>query len=162
MYVDASDGSKNELGVAANGGLLEDQDLNLTADKSWKKTEMDWAIVPWGLRKLLEWIHEKYDSPKIYITENGCAFDDKKIDGEVNDVERIAFYDGYIKECHNAISKGINVKGYFAWSFMDNFEWASGYQKRFGLHHVDFETLERTPKASSKWFAELIAKNGLD
>ena len=162
MYADASDGSKTALSAEANGGLLEDQNLNLTADKSWKKTEMGWAIVPWGLRKLLLWIDEKYDSPKIYITENGCAFDDKKVDGAVNDVERIAFYDSYIKECHNAISKGANVKGYFAWSFMDNYEWASGYEKRFGLHYVDFKTLERTPKASAKWFTELMLKNGLE
>ncbi len=162
MYADASDGTKNKLSAEANGGLLEDQGLNLTADKSWEKTAMGWAIVPWGLRKLLAWIDEKYDHPKIYITENGCAFDDKKVNGTVNDVPRIAFYDSYIKECHNAISQGVNVKAYFAWSFMDNYEWASGYEKRFGLHYVDFETLERTPKASAKWFEKLIADNGLE
>lgn len=148
-------------GVYGNGGLSEDQDVNLESDPSWKQTSMSWNIVPWGCGKLLEWISQRYDNPDIYITENGCAFNDEKIDGVVNDQERIDFLQGYLEACHQAIENGVALKGYFVWSLMDNFEWALGFEKRFGMHYVDFETLERTPKASAEWFGNLIASNEL-
>lgn len=147
--------------VYGNGGISEDQGVNLESDPSWKQTSMSWNIVPWGCRKLLEWISERYDQPDIYITENGCAFNDKKVDGIINDQERIDFLQGYLQECHQAIENGVSLKGYFVWSFMDNFEWALGFEKRFGLHYVDFDTLERTPKESAKWFGRLIENNGI-
>jgi beta-glucosidase len=134
----------------------------LSADPNWEKTAMQWGIVPWGCRKLLEWIDQRYDHPEIYITENGCALDDEIINGEVQDPKRIKFYKEYLEECYKAIQNGVDLKGYFAWSFMDNFEWASGYVKRFGIHYVDFDTLERTPKASAKWLTEVIEQNGFD
>ncbi|MEN0046583.1 MAG: GH1 family beta-glucosidase [Bacteroidota bacterium] len=153
---------KLEVGsVYGNGGLSEDQDVNLSVDPEWKLTSMQWTIVPWGCHKLLEWIDERYDHPEIVITENGCAFNDVIKDGEVNDQNRVDFYEGYLSACHDAIQNGVNLTAYFAWSFMDNFEWASGYDKRFGLHYVDFETLERTPKASAKWFRKVIRENGV-
>ncbi|AOW21694.1 GH1 family beta-glucosidase [Urechidicola croceus] len=142
--------------VYGNGGLSEDQDVNLSMDPSWELTEMKWAVVPWGCRKLLEWISERYDYPDIVITENGCAYDDKLVNGEVNDQKRVEFFEGYLNACSEAIENGVNLTGYFIWSFMDNFEWASGYDKRFGIHYVDFETLERTPKASAKYLGKLI------
>ena len=121
---------------------------------------MNWNVVPSGCRKLLEWIHHRYQGPDIFITENGCAFDDQAVNGVVNDEHRLNYLKTYIEECHKAIENGVQLKGYFLWSFMDNFEWASGYEKRFGMHYVDFDTLERIPKASAKWYAEVIKANG--
>ena len=82
------------------------------------------------------------------------------MDGVVHDQGRLDYLDGYLGECHQAIQNGVNLSGYFVWSLLDNFEWASGYDKRFGIHYVDFETLERVPKASAKWFAKVIEDNG--
>lgn len=147
--------------IYANGGVYEDQYVALTADPAWDMTDMQWPVVPWGLRELLLWITERYDSPPIYITENGCAMPDELVDGKVNDPRRVAFLDGYLGACHEAIRRGADLRGYFVWSLMDNFEWASGYDKRFGMIHVDFETLERTPKDSAKWYAEVVGRNGL-
>jgi len=154
-------GEKIDIAVYGNGGIFEDQYVNLTTDKMWKKTAMGWSIVPWGCRKLLEWIEKRYDHPSIYITENGCAMDDQVVDGKINDPQRIDFLKSYITECFNAIENGINLKGYFLWSFMDNFEWASGYSKRFGIHYVDYSTGKRIPKDSAKWFQKVIEANGV-
>lgn len=148
--------------VKGNGGISEDQEVKLSADPSWNKTAMQWNIVPWGCQKLLEWIDKRYNHPEIVITENGCAFNDKLVNGKVEDTDRVNFYKSYLAACHAAMQNGVNLTGYFAWSFMDNFEWASGYAKRFGIHYVDFETLERTPKASAIWYKELIDKGGLE
>ena len=95
----------------------------------------------------------------IYITENGCAINDDPVDGVVPDQRRIDYLDGYLRSLKGAIDAGIDVRGYFQWSLLDNFEWAAGYSQRFGLVHVDFETLERTPKASYFWLQALIAQN---
>ena len=123
---------------------------------------MNWNVVPDGCRKLLHWITKRYNRPDIYITENGCASEDVlNENGEVIDQDRIDFYKGYMSACHQALEEGASLKGYFAWSFMDNFEWASGYSKRFGLHYVDYQTLRRIPKASALWYAEVIANNGI-
>ncbi len=163
MYAAHDDGTvKKERSVYGNGGISEDQMVDLSLDKNWTFTAMNWAVVPWGCQKLLEWIDERYDRPDIYITENGCAYPDKIVDGKVNDQARLDYYKGYLQACQTAMDKGVKLKGYFAWSFMDNFEWASGYEKRFGLHFVDFETLERTPKASALWFREVIGENSAD
>lgn len=163
MYAAHDDGSiKKAQSVYGNGGISEDQMVDLSLDKSWKFTAMNWAVVPWGCQKLLEWIDERYNRPNIYITENGCAYPDKIVNGQVDDQARLTYYKGYLKACQTAMENGVQLKGYFAWSFMDNFEWASGYEKRFGLHFVDFETLERTPKASALWFQEVISANSAD
>lgn len=156
MFAAEANGELKEQSVYGNGGLNEDQNIELSVDESWQKTAMQWAVVPWGCRKLLEWIADRYGNPDIYITENGCAYDDQLVDGVVKDTKRIAFYAEYLEECAIAIENGVNLKGYFAWSFMDNFEWASGYDKRFGIHYVDFETTDRTPKESAKWFRQLL------
>ena len=162
MYAAHDDGTEKERNVYGNGGISEDQDVDLSLDPNWDVTLMQWAVVPWGCKKLLEWIDERYDSPNIIITENGCAYPDELIDGKVNDEERLEFYRSYLEACNEAIENGVKLKGYFAWSFMDNFEWASGYDKRFGLHYVDFKTLERTPKKSALWFAKVTANNSVD
>jgi len=156
MFAAEANGELQEQSVYGNGGLNEDQGIDLSVDESWQKTDMQWAVVPWGCRKLLEWISERYDYPDIYITENGCAYDDAPKNGEVDDQRRIDFYASYLGECANAIDNGVKLKGYFAWSFMDNFEWASGYDKRFGVHYVDFDTGARLPKKSAKWFRSLL------
>lgn len=162
MYAaDVPEGQNVENYIYANGGVYEDQHVALTADPAWDLTDMQWPVVPWGLRDLLLWITKRYDNPPIYITENGCAMPDELVDGEVNDPRRIAFLDGYIGACHEAIERGADLRGYFVWSLMDNFEWASGYDKRFGMIHVDFDTLERTPKASAQWYAGVVGRNGL-
>ncbi len=147
--------------VHDNNGTAEDQGVILSSDPDWEKTQMEWNIVPWGFRKLLRWIDARYNSPSIYVTENGCAMPDVLENGQVNDCKRIAFLDGYLRAAHEALEAKVKLKGYFAWSFMDNFEWGEGYSKRFGLHHVDYATGRRTPKASAKWYAEVIKRNGL-
>jgi beta-glucosidase len=160
MYAADSGGQIADQTTYGNGGLSEDQDVNLSVDPEWKKTSMQWSIVPWGCRKLLEWIDQRYDHPEIIITENGCAFDDEEINGKVEDTGRVDFYKSYLGECHNAIKNGVNLKGYFAWSLFDNFEWASGYNKRFGIIYVNFETQKRTPKASALWYSKVIKNEG--
>ncbi len=147
--------------VYGNGGILEDQNVVLTADESWERTTMGWSIVPWGCEKLLGWIDERYGQPDIYITENGASFDDLVVNGAVDDQYRIDFLDGYLSACHEAIQKGVNLRGYFLWSLLDNFEWALGRTRRFGLHYTDWDTLERIPKKSAAWYAEVVRTNGL-
>jgi beta-galactosidase len=162
LYASHAD-SLNEIenNVYGNGGISEDQYVNLTADEEWEKTLMGWSIVPWGCKKLLKWIDKRYNHPIIYITENGCALDDEIIEGKIDDSKRIEFIESYISACHDAITAGVNLKGYFLWSFMDNFEWALGFSKKFGIIYVDSSTQERIPKDSAKWYKELIKQNGL-
>lgn len=102
-----------------------------------------------------------YDAPPLYVHENGAAFDDQVgPDGAVDDPERISYLDRHIAAAAEAIAAGVDLRGYFVWSFLDNFEWAEGYSKRFGLVHVDFATQQRTPKASARWFSRLVAGRG--
>lgn len=150
-----------EVDVYQNGGLVQDQDVHLSADPTWQKTDMGWNIVPWGCTKLLQWIDKRYDHPEIIVTENGCALPDTPINGTVNDTGRIDFLKGYIRACHTALADGVDLKGYFVWSLLDNFEWALGYSKRFGLHYVDYPTGRRIPKASAQWYGDVIRRNGL-
>lgn len=161
MYASNAAASKALNPVYSNGGMAEDQGVRLSADPDWNKTEMNWNVVPWGFGKLLRWIDRRYDSPNIYVMENGCAFPDVLRDGRVEDSSRISFLDGYLNAAHEALTENVNLKGYFIWSFLDNFEWAEGYSKRFGLHYVDYSSAQRIPKDSAKWYAEVIERNGL-
>ncbi|KXB01106.1 beta-glucosidase [candidate division MSBL1 archaeon SCGC-AAA259O05] len=130
--------------------------------KTSNKTEMGWEIYPDGLRELLVRLKKDYDDPTLYVTENGAAFDDKIIkDGKVQDNDRIRFLRDYIMAARRAIDEGANLQGYFVWTLMDNFEWAHGYDKRFGLIHVNFNTQERTPKKSFYWYQKVIGNNGI-
>jgi beta-glucosidase len=125
-------------------------------------TDMGWEVQPEGLHRLLVRLHEDYPRLPIYLTETGAAYADAPgPDGEVHDPERIAFLDAYLRAVHRAIEEGVDVRGFFQWSFMDNFEWAFGYAKRFGLVHVDYETQARTPKSSARWYADVSRQGGL-
>jgi len=122
-------------------------------------TAMGWPVEPAGLTRLLEWLRDAYPTlPPIYITENGRACDDVVTPGgQVDDPDRVRYLDSHLRAVVDAIDAGVDVRGYYCWSLMDNFEWAEGYAKRFGLVHVDYTTQQRTPKASFNWFRSLIA-----
>lgn len=126
-------------------------------------TDQDWEIQPEGLTRLLRRLHTEYTGPagvKLYITENGCAFDDVADDNDfVDDQNRLNFYDLHLRAVHEAIESGVPVHGYFAWSLLDNYEWAWGYHKRFGIVRVNYETLERTVKASGEWYRTVATTN---
>ncbi len=125
-------------------------------------TEMDWEVYPDGLYDLLIRIDRDYNSPDIYITENGAAFkDDKVADDRIDDQDRLDYLKAHFEAAHRAIHDGVKLKGYYVWSFMDNFEWTFGYSKNFGIVYVDYDTMERTPKKSALWYREVIGNNGI-
>jgi beta-glucosidase len=125
---------------------------------------MDWEVQPEGLTRLLLRVHEEYTSPlgtALYVTENGAAYDDTvDPDGAVRDLDRVEFVEAHLHAVADAVVAGADVRGYFYWSLLDNFEWGWGYAKRFGLVRVDYDTLERTIKQSGERYAELIAAVG--
>ena len=132
------------------------------ADRRVVHTDMGWPITPEGFTELLVRLHTDYsDLPPIYITENGCAYDDPLIEGRCADPRRIEYLDLHLRALRDAMDAGVDVRGYYQWSLMDNFEWALGYDMRFGLVHVDFETMERTPRDSAHWYREVIKRNDL-
>ncbi len=122
-------------------------------------TDIGWEIYPQAFTELLVTLNNTYDLPPIYITENGAAMADKIIDDKVDDLDRVDYYHHHLNAVNNAIEQGVNVKGYFAWSLMDNFEWAEGYSKRFGIVYVDYQTQKRTIKASGYAYKELISRS---
>jgi beta-glucosidase len=127
------------------------------------RTALGWEIDPSGLDELLLRLHRDYPSLPLYVTENGAAFDDVPDDrGLVTDTARIRFLDGHLRAAHRAIQGGVDLRGYFVWSLLDNFEWHEGYAKRFGIVYVDFATQRRLPKDSARWYAEAIARGGLN
>jgi beta-glucosidase len=122
-------------------------------------TAMGWPVVPDGLRRLLVGLRDRYGDalPPVLVTENGAAYDDHVgPDGSVDDQDRIAYLDAHLRAVRAAMDAGVDVRGYFVWSLLDNFEWADGYAKRFGLVHVDYATQRRTPKASYGWLRDLL------
>jgi len=144
-----------------HGGTLKYSGKRLIAP-GMGATDMGWGIYPAGMKNLLLDLKEKYNNPPIFICENGCAMPDQVgPDGSVNDVRRVAYLRNYISAAHDAIQAGANLKGYFVWSLMDNYEWTSGYGKRFGIVYVDYATQKRTPKKSAHWYSAVIARNGL-
>lgn len=127
-------------------------------------TDIGWPVTPQGFEQMLVRFADEYGEalPPLWITENGAAYSDGPgADGAVDDVRRVAYYDGHLRAVAAAIDRGVDVQGYFAWSLLDNFEWAHGYHQRFGLIHVDYDTQVRTPKASAHWFAQVCRTNGL-
>jgi len=123
------------------------------------KTDMGWEIFPQGLEAVLKRVHQDYtDDLPLYITENGMAVDSELVDGECNDVERIDYIDMHMQKVLKCIKDGVPIKGYYGWSLLDNYEWAYGYEKRFGLVHVDYKTQKRTPKASYKAFKHALTE----
>lgn len=125
-------------------------------------TAMDWEVSPPTLRRLLLRLHNDYSLPPVYITENGAAFDDEvSADGQVHDERRTKFVRDHLIEVRKAIDDGVDVRGYFLWSLLDNFEWAHGYSKRFGIVRVDYPTQKRIIKDSGNWYAQTIRWNGV-
>jgi beta-glucosidase len=126
------------------------------------RTDMSWPITPDGLRSLLVSLVRQYPNiPPMMITENGAAFADSMDPaGTVDDERRIRYVDAHLEALANAITEGVDVRGYLVWSLLDNFEWAEGYDQRFGIVHVDFETHVRTPKRSALWYRDNIERNG--
>ena len=125
-------------------------------------TETSWEVFPQGLTDTLEWVSKRYGNPPIYITENGAAFfDPPVVEGDrLSDPLRVDYYRKHLKAVHAALAAGVDVRGYFAWSLLDNFEWSLGFSKRFGIVHVDFRTQKRTPKDSAHFYARVIASRG--
>jgi beta-glucosidase len=125
-------------------------------------TATGWEIYPDGIYEVLVRLHRDYGVRSLYVTENGAAFPDERgHDGRIDDRERIEYLAQYLGAVSRAISDGVPVHGYFVWSLLDNFEWASGYSKRFGLLYVDYPTLERVPKSSFYWYRDLIGAGQL-
>jgi len=120
-------------------------------------TEMDWEVYPQGLTELLVRLHQDYPVPSLMITENGGAFKDLLVNGQVHDADRVRYLQTHIAAVHQAMQQGVPMKGYMVWSLMDNFEWASGYAKRFGIVYVDYDTQQRTLKDSAKWYRDFLA-----
>ena len=133
-------------------------------------TETGWEVFPPALTRVLLWVKERYGDPllrsgralPLYITENGAAFYDPPtpLNGKVEDPLRVHYYREHLRAAHEALCQGVDLRGYFAWSLLDNFEWSLGYAKRFGLYHVDYETQRRTAKASARFYAEVIRSRG--
>ncbi|MBA2806066.1 beta-glucosidase [Streptomyces sp. KM273126] len=134
------------------GGLTIPAELPFSVREieGYPVTDFGWPVVPEGLTELLTGFTERYGDrlPPVVITENGCSYEG------VDDQERITYLDGHIRALHRAMEAGVDVRGYFVWSLLDNFEWAEGFARRFGLVHVDYDTLERTPKASYAWLRD--------
>ena len=121
-------------------------------------TDMGWEVYPQGLTELLCRLHTDYQPKCLWVTENGAAFKDQMVTGVIDDAQRLAYIRDHIAATHDAIQQGVPVGAYFAWSLMDNFEWASGYAKRFGIIHVDFETQKRTFKNSALWYQKFLSE----
>lgn len=140
---------------APGEGLLELKGVPVHSPR----TDFDWPITPMGMYRILFWVKEEYGDIPLYITENGCAYDDV-LDSEgkaCHDPQRVDFYREHFKAAYKAVEDGANLKGYYAWSLIDNFEWAVGYTKRFGLIYCDFLDQRRIPKSSYHYYREVIA-----
>ncbi|MFF8862365.1 GH1 family beta-glucosidase [Streptomyces sp. NPDC015139] len=151
--VGAPGGGESEYG----GVVLPDElPFSLREIEGRPVTDFGWPVVPEGLTELLCGFRERYGDrlPPIVVTENGCSYEG------VDDQDRIAYLDAHLRALHAASEAGVDVRGYFVWSLMDNFEWAEGYARRFGLVHVDFATQRRTPKASYHWFRDVLRNQG--
>jgi beta-glucosidase/6-phospho-beta-glucosidase/beta-galactosidase len=142
-------------------GYWADMHVDFSTRDKWRHNDMGWSIVPSGCRELLLWISDRYDKPIIIMTENGSAEPEDDLETALQDEGRRQYFEKYLRASAEAIETGdVDMRGYFAWSLMDNFEWQFGYQRRFGICYVDFETQERTPKSSGTWYAQTIAANG--
>ncbi|MEU8400258.1 GH1 family beta-glucosidase [Nonomuraea sp. NPDC048892] len=147
-------------GLPADAAWPGSEDVKFAAADA-PTTAMGWPIVPDGLSRLLIRLSKDYPQVGLMVTENGAAFDDVVEDGRVHDDDRVAYLDGHLREVHKAIEAGADLRGYLVWSLLDNFEWAEGYRRRFGIVHVDYATQTRTPKDSALWYRDVIGRNGL-
>lgn len=164
VFDNGMDGNGTTWAEDSGAGLtttsLDGEPIGPSADSAWLK------VVPWGFKKQCEWVAGRYDNPPVLITENGVSVpgeSDLSVEQAVQDDFRQSYMKQYLGNLSLAIDSGANVVGYFHWSLMDNFEWADGYDVRFGLHYVDYDAgLERYPKQSSLWYASTMAQNGFD
>jgi beta-glucosidase len=150
----------NYYTINAVRALDGDVPLEVVPPQGFPLTACGWAVAPEGLTETLTTLHERYGEhlPPLVVTENGCAYDDVvDADGRCADPERVAFLAAHLDAVRAALAAGVDVRGYHVWSLLDNFEWAEGYTKRFGLVHVDYATQRRTPKASFDWYRDQIA-----
>ncbi len=152
-------------------GIKKEKELNNLATllmrpkpkKGAEVSEMGWEVCPKGLHDLLMRVHQEYEEPIIYITENGMACKDEKIEHDiVQDDDRISYLKRYMAAANQAMEKGVKLKGYFVWSLMDNFEWIEGYSKKFGIIKIDYKTQERIWKKSAFWYQKCIKENGFN
>ena len=126
------------------------------------RTANGWSVDAGGLLDLLLWLHRSYPPVPLAVTENGAAFDDyADPEGNVHDPDRVRFLDGHFRAAHQALAQGVDLRGYFVWSLLDNFEWEDGYSRRFGIVYVDYPTQRRVLKDSAHWYREVIARGGL-
>ncbi|TCN38393.1 beta-glucosidase [Kribbella orskensis] len=139
-----------------------DQQAETVLPEGVPVTSVNWPVQPDGLREVLVELKTAYDLPPIYITENGAAYDDVQAeDGRVDDPLRVDYLHGHLAALRTAIAAGVDVRGYFVWTLLDNFEWAEGYAKRFGIVHVEFASQARTPKTSAGWLGRVARANAL-
>ena len=156
-YVVAADGAGTAPGVSPFVGAEAARFV-----RNGRHTANGWSVDGGGLYELLLRLHREYPPVPLAVTENGAAFHDHlDADGRVHDPERISYLDEHVRAVQRALAEGVEVRGYFVWSLLDNFEWAEGYSKRFGLVYVDFATQERVPKDSAAWYRQVIGRNGL-
>ncbi len=162
LLAEAHSRTANDPHATAGPAAYPGTDLAVSLPQEGPYTEMGWRIEPGSFTELLERVHRDYPGTPLMITENGAAFEDVvAADGSIHDDDRIAYLDGHIGAVLDAIESGADVRGYFCWSLMDNFEWAHGFSKRFGIVRVDYPTGERTVKDSGRWYHDVIARNGL-
>jgi beta-glucosidase len=148
--------------IVRSRAVPESQNQPRTVFADSEKTAMGWEVYPQGLYRILERVQDDYAFPNLYVTENGAAYPDRiHPDGSVQDPQRVAYLHRHLKAVHQAIVAGVPVRGYFAWSFLDNFEWSYGYAKRFGLVYVDYPTHRRVIKSSAHWYRDVIAANAI-
>jgi beta-glucosidase len=138
-----------------NNGLFDCESVEM----GYERTDIEWPVYPKGFYKVLMYVTERYGNVPIYITENGACFNDEPVSGRVKDNRRIKYLQQHLTALSRAIESGVNIKGYFLWSMLDNFEWAEGYSKRFGIVHVDYNTLIRRKKDSYYWYKKLVDNN---
>jgi beta-glucosidase len=126
-----------------------------------ERTDTGWEIFPSGLTDILDWVRTRYGNPSVYITENGAAYDDPQLpDGSINDTRRVQYLRSHLEACRAAVQAGVDLRGYYVWSLLDNFEWQSGYSMRFGIVHVNFANQARTVKSSGRFYSRVIDTNG--
>jgi len=178
---------RNSGGLNAGSSWFADMGVRIEKDPCWEKTDTGWYVTPWGLRNVLKYAQRRYEPKEgIYITENGCAFEPEDtalldaapgalvpapfdpdspvsedfVNEIFHDPQRVKFLRSHLAMVHSALASGVDVRGYFVWSLLDNFEWAEGYKKRFGIVRVDFATQKRTIKESGHFYADVISKHG--
>ncbi len=149
-------------GVLANAPAALPVRIGYVRQPEHAYTETGWEVYPPAMTRMLTWVKERYGDIALYITENGAAFYDppRPVNGRIDDPLRVDYFRTHLLAAREAMRQGVNLRGYYAWSFMDNFEWSLGYSKRFGIVHVDYTTLERTPKASAHFYRDVIRSRG--